>query len=138
MKKLHTYEGKDGKCAVQVPDPLLGYAGSCPCGHTEAEHLYDDVIKLEDAREAVSVLEFKFQNYDGPYKEGDEKRPNSVYLTCKNHPTMLYSSKNPYQRSLHFLGEFELTPEMKMIGLHECSCDFGDLLVIIEDWEECK
>lgn len=90
---------------------------------------------LDNGKEAVPIGEFKFQDYDGAYKQGEEKRPNSVYMTCKNHQGMLYSSKNPYQRGLHFLGVYD---GEKMTGLIECDCDFSDLLVIVEDWEECK
>jgi len=88
-------------------------------------------MKLEDGREVVPVNEFKFQDYDGSYKEGDEKRPESVYLTCKNHSTALYSSKNPYQRGLHFLQMATGFPYGQ-----ECPCSFSELVVVLgtEEW----
>lgn len=44
-------------------------------------------------------------------------------LTCKNHPTARYSTKNPWIRNLHIIRY----PE----GLGgECSCPFSDLCLV--------
>ena len=53
-------------------------------------------------------------------------------MTCKNHPTARYLTKNPSTRGLHFVtvsdegmrGEFE-------DGKLECPCPFSDLMVIV-------
>lgn len=51
-------------------------------------------------------------------------------LTCRNHPTARYSTKNPFSRSLFVQqipdGEIERTPT------GECTCPLGDLVVIRE------
>lgn len=45
-------------------------------------------------------------------------------LTCKNHPTARYSTKNPYCRGLHFLEGPKEHP------FTECACSFNDLVVV--------
>lgn len=46
-------------------------------------------------------------------------------LTCKNHPTARYLTKNPYFRGIHLV-KF---PEGER---QECPCPFTDLMVIEE------
>ncbi len=46
-------------------------------------------------------------------------------LTCKNHPTARYSTKNPWQRRLHIL-------EYPKDCQGECSCPMSDLCLIVE------
>lgn len=54
--------------------------------------------------------------------------PKMFELTCKNHPTARYSTKNPYQRGLHFLqGADDVGP------LTECPCPFEDMVVLVEE-----
>jgi hypothetical protein len=49
-------------------------------------------------------------------------------MTCSNHPTAEYLTKNPYQRGLHLIkGPVEFG------GFAECPCPFSDLVVIVED-----
>lgn len=48
-------------------------------------------------------------------------------LTCKNHPTAEYLTKNPWMRGIHFIkGPKEFGP------FTECPCPFGDLVVVVE------
>lgn len=49
-------------------------------------------------------------------------------LTCINHPTALYSTKNPYHRGIHFLRTANEFP----YGT-ECPCPFSDLAVLCND-----
>lgn len=96
----------------------------------------------------VPIGEFKFQNYDGLIQP-DPLPPAHVDLTCKNHLTGMWSTKNPYQRSIHFLGwkEMEFTtktghkiplPMHPELGWIECTCPFSDMLVITNEaqWRE--
>jgi hypothetical protein len=48
------------------------------------------------------------------------------YMTCRNHTGARYLTKNPWQRSLHFI-----TPDPSQTW--ECPCPFSDLVVIAED-----
>lgn len=64
----------------------------------------------------IPVGEFRFP----------EPGPVMFDMTCRNHPTARYSTKNPYQRGLHIL-KF---PD-GMTG--ECPCPFSDMVVIVED-----
>lgn len=57
-------------------------------------------------------------------------------LTCVNHPGALYSTKNPWERSLHVIQV--PTPEDMKPGEHrtstgECECPFDDLRVVITE-----
>ena len=63
-----------------------------------------------------------------PVNEFAFPEPGSEHfkLTCKNHPTAEYSTKNPFLRNLHLL-KF---PD----GMHsECDCPFDDLVVLVEE-----
>jgi hypothetical protein len=85
----------------------------------------------------IPVGEFKFQNYNGVtiLAFGEKPPPAHVDLTCKNHLTGRWSSKNPHQRGLHWNGwedGFTLHPEY---GWNECGCPFSDMVVIVEDEE---
>lgn len=56
-------------------------------------------------------------------------------LTCVNHPTAEYLTKNPWQRSLHFIhpcveAMSEPHPDWPLHGL-ECPCPFSDFRVVI-------
>lgn len=51
-------------------------------------------------------------------------------LTCKNHPTAKYLTKNPFARSLHVVNLPKGEIERSVSG--ECICPFSDL-VVIED-----
>jgi hypothetical protein len=54
-------------------------------------------------------------------------------LTCKNHPTAKYLTKNPWQRGLHFIKPpVEAPQEGWPLGGYECPCSFGDLVVVVE------
>lgn len=44
-------------------------------------------------------------------------------MTCKNHPTARYLTKNPFFRGVHVVKFPDGMTE-------ECSCPFGDLVVI--------
>lgn len=86
-------------------------------------------MKLEDGREATPIYEFKFRDYNSSTFTVDDT-PSMVYLTCKNHPTALYSSKNPHQRNLHILKFPNGSPD------GECACPFSDLVVLAEGQEK--
>jgi hypothetical protein len=49
-------------------------------------------------------------------------------LTCKNHPTARYLTKNPWYRSIHLIKFPEGDIERNENG--ECTCPFTDLMVI--------
>lgn len=82
------------------------------------------LVKLEFEgveRECIPVNLFSF----------GEPGPEHYILTCRNHPLAKYSTKNPYQRHLHLIrnyegGEFEFK---------ECECPFNDLVVVQLDEE---
>lgn len=48
-------------------------------------------------------------------------------ITCVNHPTARYLSKDPYSRGLHFIHSADEMPAGT-----ECPCPFSDLRVIRE------
>lgn len=56
------------------------------------------------------------------------------HMTCVNHPTARYITKNPHTRTLHFIKPCEEAPQegWPMGGL-ECPCPFSDLRVIMEE-----
>lgn len=55
-------------------------------------------------------------------------------LTCRNHLTARYLTKNPWQRSIHIVkrpeGEIERTPN------GDCTCPFTDLAVVVRTTDE--
>ncbi|MFG3405629.1 hypothetical protein [Streptomyces sp. NPDC048142] len=52
-------------------------------------------------------------------------------LTCKNHPTARYSTKNPWMRSL---GVIRLPEgDIPRTNTGECTCPFRDLVVIVSE-----
>lgn len=61
--------------------------------------------------EVTPVSEFRFP----------EPGSTMFKLTCRNHPTAKYLTKNPYERNLHLIE----SPE----GFGECACPFKDLVV---------
>jgi len=94
----------------------------------------------------VLVSEFTFMNYDGPMREGEENAPARVTLTCINHQFLRWSTKNPYQRTIHYLGpvqyadflegktkELSIPQEMRKYLHEECNCEFDDLRVIVDE-----
>lgn len=48
------------------------------------------------------------------------------WMTCRNHPTARYLTKNPFYRSIHVL-RFPVDTD------GECPCPFDDLAVIVPD-----
>ena len=78
----------------------------------------------------IPVLEFKFRDYNRFINKEEWITPAHATLTCRNHPTARYSTKNPYQRSLHFLRGPVETPWT------ECACPFSELVVVVAecDW----
>jgi hypothetical protein len=69
------------------------------------------------------VHEFKFP----------EPGPDMFTLTCKNHPTARYLTKNPWQRGLHFI-----QPAEGFRQNEECPCPFDDLVVVTETACPCE
>jgi hypothetical protein len=55
-------------------------------------------------------------------------------LTCKNHQTAEYLTKNPWQRGLHVI-KVPTDAHIERSSTGECTCSFGDLVVIVEDAE---
>lgn len=51
-------------------------------------------------------------------------------LTCKNHPTARYLTKNPWFRSVHLVKRPEGNIPRTETG--ECTCPFDDLMVVDE------
>jgi hypothetical protein len=55
-------------------------------------------------------------------------------LTCVHHPSALYTTKNPWQRSLHLItppSEADMKPGERRTATRECECPFDDLRVVI-------
>lgn len=67
-------------------------------------------------------------------------------LTCANHPTARYLTKNPWERGLHFIRPCDEAPVEGWPGSGlECPCPFSDLRVVVFDdpaeeaaWEDRK
>ncbi|KIQ62411.1 hypothetical protein TR51_25570 [Kitasatospora griseola] len=53
-------------------------------------------------------------------------------LTCKNHPTARYLTKNPFSRGLN-LTKWPEDDDTPRTPIGECTCPFGDLVVIVEE-----
>lgn len=70
---------------------------------------------VQESPEMVPVREFVWTD-DYSYMR---------WLTCRNHPTARYLTKNPFWRSLLVL-RFDETLNA------ECPCPFDDLMVIVE------
>lgn len=77
-------------------------------------------MQLEIRGELVEVVPVREFTFPSEHEIGD-----MFYLTCRNHPTARYSTKNPYCRSLHFLEGPEGSP------FKECPCSFDELVVIV-------
>lgn len=74
---------------------------------------------MSKERKLVPVKEFPFP----------EPGPEHFQLTCKNHPTAKYLTKNPWNRGLHVI---ELPKgDIPRTATGECTCPFSDLVVII-------
>lgn len=85
----------------------------------------------------VPVCEFQFRDYNGTSTNGKDM-PDHAYLTCKNHPDLRWLTKNPYQRTIHYLGLADgvvLTEENAKYAWQECDCTFHDLMVIVKEEE---
>lgn len=67
--------------------------------------------------------------YEFPFPEPG---PQTFYMTCINHQTARYSTKNPFQRNIHVLA----FPEG--FGSKECDCPFSEMVVIVNVEEAAK
>lgn len=64
-----------------------------------------------------------------PVKEFDWGEIGPLHkLTCRNHPTAEYLTKNPWARGLHLIKTPDGFPT-----LEECPCPFEDLVVVVEE-----
>ena len=65
-----------------------------------------------------------------PVNEFPWPEPGAMFtLTCKNHPSARYLTKNPFMRSLHLIEvPVDLKPEEKT-STGECACAFADMIV---------
>lgn len=71
--------------------------------------------------EVTPIRDFEFPS---------EREVGEMYsLTCRNHPTARYLTKNPYCRQLHFIEGPEGSP------FKECACAFDDLVVLVDKKE---
>lgn len=52
-------------------------------------------------------------------------------LTCKNHPTARYLTKNPFFRSIGIIA-LPIDEGIERTPTGECTCPFKDLVVIVE------
>jgi hypothetical protein len=57
-------------------------------------------------------------------------------MTCINHPTARYLTKNPFWRSIHVVRLPEGAIQRSFTG--ECICPITDLAVIVEEEEASK
>jgi len=78
-----------------------------------------DNVRDDEPTEQVPVGEWKWT----------EDYSYSRKLTCKNHPTAVYYTKNPWARNLHLIqrpvGDIPRSPT------GECVCPFSDLVVLV-------
>jgi hypothetical protein len=51
-------------------------------------------------------------------------------LTCRNHPTAEYLTKNPWLRSIHVIRLPESLGDKERTDTGECRCPFSDLVVV--------
>lgn len=62
--------------------------------------------------------------------EFPEPGPDMFTLTCVNHQTARYSTKNPFERTLKVL-KFPEGDDIERTETGECACPFRDLVVIV-------
>lgn len=87
------------------------------------ERNYVDPNEKEDPVKLVRVGEFEWTD-DYSFMRT---------MTCINHPTARYSTKNPYFRSLFIVKLPEGDIERTATG--ECTCPISDLVVLVEETE---
>jgi hypothetical protein len=64
-----------------------------------------------------------------PVREFAWGEPSVLHaMTCKNHPTAAYLTKNPWERGIHFVKGADEFP----YGV-ECPCPFDDLVVVVDE-----
>jgi hypothetical protein len=87
--------------------------------------------------EKSKVKLLKFDEVGDIFKSGNEGTLHK--LTCVNHPTAKYYSKNPFSRGLHII-EYPVEYRTKLKGGgtnpllgEECPCPFDDLRVVVEE-----
>lgn len=104
-----------GNTVYELPntmvDPVRYHLEHCP----QAPERKDVMTGLPPKTKAIPVREYEWTDDYSYMRE----------LTCKNHPTARYLTKNPWSRSLHFI-----KPPDGYIG--ECECPFSDLVVIVK------
>jgi hypothetical protein len=74
-------------------------------------------MELND-KNTTPVYEFRFGTPSGVMFE----------LACKNHPNLRWITKNPWVRSLHYIGTESADEDLWSVP--ECACPMDDLLVI--------
>lgn len=52
-------------------------------------------------------------------------------LTCKNHTDAVYSTKNPYSRTVHMV-KAPKVPDAERLESGECNCAWEDMRVIVD------
>lgn len=67
----------------------------------------------------------------GEFEWGDDLSTMKT-MTCKNHPTARYSTKNPYDRSIHILSL--PTGDIERAYTGDCTCPFSDLMVVTDEF----
>jgi hypothetical protein len=86
--------------------------------------------------------EFIFRSYDSlsTGEKPDElpgvvvQTDEMVTMTCVNHPEGKWTTKNPYERHIHWLGwrhEDGVMFSHPEFGYNECPCPFRDLRVVV-------
>lgn len=96
---------------------------------------YSNVSFELDGLQVVEVKDFEFQDYDGSSSQ-DADVPSHGIMTCKQHSFLRWSTKNPYQRNVHYLGlasGVEMTKENVKYFVQDCPCPFSELVVIPEE-----
>lgn len=76
-----------------------------------------------DLTNATPVNDFPFPDYDAPADPTWHGRFGMYTLTCRNHPTAEYTTKNPFQRNVHCV-------QVPVGMTKECDCPFHDLVVV--------
>jgi hypothetical protein len=68
----------------------------------------------------------------GEFDGWDDDYSYQRILTCKNHPTARYSTKNPWMRSLGVI-KLPEGDDFPRSATGECTCPFADMVVIVDE-----
>lgn len=76
----------------------------------------------------VPIREYKFPNMDSAGEPDPNAKGGMYEITCINHQTAKYLTKNPFSRGLHFVQAAD-----GFWWNEECPCGFDELVVVCHD-----